>query len=368
MLSWSKEVISKPLLLNHDRRLRKDAIDLFRLVQAFMGDRVIKGREANSVALEIVTKCWDPANGLTLRDELYIQLCKQTTSNKHTVSCELGWLLMFISLNFFPPSKKFHSYLQGYMSRNTGSSQPGQVGVYAESALKQLERVFHTGAKRGSNQPTIEEVDYARQCIIQPPVFGSSLELVMESQQEKHPNLTIPYVLHVLTTAILENRGAQTEGIFRVPGDIDAVNSLKLCLNQGQQLPPFNDPHVPGSALKLWFRELPTPIIDAEFYESCIGAFDNPPNAIACVQQLPELNRNILMFICNFLQVIGRPENQKITKMTLDNLAMVFAPNFLRSSSDDPMVIFNNTRKEMAFVRLLLMYWDTSPALSFVKS
>ena len=152
--------------------------------------------------------------------------------------------------------------------------------------MKKLEKVHVAGAKRGSQQPTLEEVDHARQSIIRPPVFGSSLEEVMEEQRERNPGLQIPGVLKVLTRAILDMGGQATEGIFRVPGDIDAVNMLKLALNQNQRLPELTDPHVPGSALKLWFRELPEPVIPDEFYESCIGQFDNAAGAVAVVDYL----------------------------------------------------------------------------------
>ena len=195
------------------------------------------------------------------------------------------------------------SFPQGYITRNIGSGQPGNIGTFAESALKKLEKMHALGAKRGKNQPTIDEVDHARQSIIRPPMFGSSVDDVMEAQNEKTPGLQIPSVLKVLTQAIIGMNGPQTEGIFRVPGDIDAVNALKLALNQNHQLPEFTDPHVPGSALKLWFRELPDPIIPAEFYESCISQSDNAAAAVAVVEQLPPLNRNILLFIVNFLQV-----------------------------------------------------------------
>jgi hypothetical protein len=46
--------------------------------------------------------------------------------------------------------------------------------------------------------------------------------------------------------------------------------------------------------------------------------------------------------------------------MTPDNLAMVWAPNYLRCPSNDPMVIFNNTKKEMCFVRQLVLHLDTA--------
>lgn len=43
-----------------------------------------------------------------------------------------------------------------------------------------------------------------------------------------------------------------------------------------------------------------------------------------------------------------------MTKMDASNLSMVFAPNFLKCPSTDPVVIMENTRKEMAFVKTLI--------------
>lgn len=59
-------------------------------------------------------------------------------------------------------------------------------------------------------------------------------------------------------------------------------------------------------------------------------------------------------------QVFVQPANVAITKMDVSNLAMVMAPNCLRCQSDDPRVIFENTRKEMSFLRVLIQHLDTS--------
>jgi len=61
-------------------------------------------------------------------------------------------------------------------------------------------------------------------------------------------------------------------------------------------------------------------------------------------------------------QIFITPENIESTKMGVENIAMVWAPNFLRCPSDDHALIFQNTRKEMAFLRLLLKYLDTGEA------
>ena len=60
------------------------------------------------------------------------------------------------------------------------------------------------------------------------------------------------------------------------------------------------------------------------------------------------------------LQVFAAEENAAITKMDVNNLAMVMAPNCLRCESEDPRIIFENTRKEMAFIRTLIQSLDTS--------
>lgn len=60
------------------------------------------------------------------------------------------------------------------------------------------------------------------------------------------------------------------------------------------------------------------------------------------------------------IQVFAQPANVAITKMDVSNLAMVMAPNCLRCLSDDPRIIFENTRKEMSFIRVLIQHLDTS--------
>lgn len=52
---------------------------------------------------------------------------------------------------------------------------------------------------------------------------------------------------------------------FRVPGDIDEVNSQKVKLDRWEVPTSITDPHVPASLLKLWFRELHEPLIPEQY-------------------------------------------------------------------------------------------------------
>ncbi|XP_077022580.1 rho GTPase-activating protein 39 isoform X2 [Tamandua tetradactyla] len=390
MLAWSSESIKKPMIMTSDRHVKKEACELFKLIQMYMGDRRARADQLH-VALEVATKGWSVQG---LRDELYIQLCRQTTENFRLESLARGWELMAICLAFFPPTPKFHSYLEGYIYRHMDPvndtkvtqhikellernakkksklrkkpkpyvEEPDGVAIstYAKYCYHKLQRAALTGAKKGLRKPTVEEIRHARSAVFSPSMFGSALQEVMSAQKERYPDRQLPWVQTRLSEEVLALNGDQTEGIFRVPGDIDEVNALKLQVDQWKVPTGLEDPHVPASLLKLWYRELEEPLIPPEFYERCIAHYESPEAAVAVVHALPRINRMVLCYLIRFLQVFAQPANVAVTKMDISNLAMVMAPNCLRCQSDDPRVIFENTRKEMSFLRVLIQHLDTS--------
>nr|XP_023655868.1 rho GTPase-activating protein 39 [Paramormyrops kingsleyae] len=391
MLAWSSEPIKKPMIVTSDRTVKKEAVEIFKLIQMYMGDRRTK-LEPLSVALEIVVRGWSCQG---LRDELYIQLCRQTTENFRYDSLERGWELMAICLAFFPPTPKFHSYLEGYIYRHmdplndtkvmqhisqllvawdqrrhrlrrkgkcTGEPAEGvAISSYAKYCHRKLQKAALTGAKKGLQKPSLEEIAHACTAIFSPSMFGSTLEEVMALQRDLYPDRQLPWVQTRLSEEVLGLNGDQTEGIFRVPGDIDEVNALKLQVDQWKVPTGLEDPHIPASLLKLWYRELEEPLIPHEFYEDCVSNYDSPEAAPHVTHVSLSLCLSFpLSPICTCFQVFAQPANVAITKMDINNLAMVMAPNCLRCQSDDPRIIFENTRKEMSFIRVLIQRLDTS--------
>ncbi|XP_074119720.1 rho GTPase-activating protein 39 isoform X2 [Sminthopsis crassicaudata] len=359
MLAWSSESIKKPMIMTSDRNVKKEACEIFKLIQMYMGDRRAKGDQL-SVALEVATKGWSMQG---LRDELYIQLCRQTTENFRYESLARGWELMAICLAFFPPTPKFHSYLEGYIYRHmdpVNDTKGVAISTYAKYCYNKLQKAALTGAKKGLKKPNMEEIRHAKNAVFSPSMFGSALQDILAMQKERYPDRQLPWVQTRLSEEVLALNGDQTEGIFRVPGDIDEVNALKLQVDQWKIPTGLEDPHVPASLLKLWYRELEEPLIPHEFYEQCITHYENPEAAIAVVHSLPRINRMVLCYLIRFLQVFVQPANVAVTKMDVSNLAMVMAPNCLRCQSDDPRIIFENTRKEMSFLRVLIQHLDTS--------
>lgn len=80
----------------------------------------------------------------------------------------------------------------------------------------------------------------------------------MASQRQSQPQFRLPRIVPFLAEAILKLNGCQTEGIFRVPGDADAITELKLRLEKGvYDLEGVRDASTPASLLKFWYDFFP---------------------------------------------------------------------------------------------------------------
>ncbi|XP_045493399.1 rho GTPase-activating protein 39 isoform X2 [Colias croceus] len=372
MLSWTSSSINAPMVgAAWDKGHKKAATDLFRLVQIYMGDRKARpGMTLNSVAQDILHATFTNEK---LRDELYVQLCRQTTENPLRDSLLRGWELLAVCLAFVPPSPAFQPALTNYVNRHRDPAfadcfpEVGkwpihvQVSHYASVACKRLERIGF-GGKRQPRKPTTEDIDQARIQIFRQSMFGNTLAEVMMLQKERFPNRQLPWVQVALSQQVLALNGRETEGIFRVSADVDEVNALKAKIDNWE-LPDasmLTDAHAPASLLKLWYRELYEPLIPDALYGACVAAGCDFAACTRALQRLPALNRLVLTYLISFLQQFTAPEVVSQTKMDSANLAMVFAPNCLRCTSTDPRVILENARKEMTFMKTLITNLDTS--------
>ena len=115
LLSWSTRGLSRPLLAS-SKPVARQALEMFRLVQMYMDDRKMRpGAIPNLLLVDIITTAH--AKPL-LRDELFVQLCRQTTENPNKESLLKGWELLTIALAFIPPSPEFQPALLGYLNRH----------------------------------------------------------------------------------------------------------------------------------------------------------------------------------------------------------------------------------------------------------
>ncbi|RIA84346.1 hypothetical protein C1645_808810 [Glomus cerebriforme] len=352
MLLFQKDSINQPLMVLNTN-IQKDAIRCFKVVQRIMGDRS-KGRYGPTNVLEDTQ--WLLDRGILhgeLRDEIYVQICKQLNENPNGDSIRKGWELLSVITVTFPPSKNFEAYLMQFTVDHFSHAE-NQIDILSKHVHNRLLKICKRGPR--GKVLTLAEIERAKEAPFNPSVFGETLEFIMKLQEKSFPQLKVPRILPFLANAILELNGQSSEGIFRVPGDADYVTELKLRLEKNRyDMSGITDPNVPSSLLKLWLRELSDPLIPNKFYDKCVRFSEDNKVAIDIIKELPLINQRVVVYTIDFLQKFADPQVSKLTKMNIHNLAMVFAPNFLRCPSDNLALIFENTKYEQAFLRTLLL-------------
>ncbi|TRY97381.1 hypothetical protein DNTS_032898 [Danionella cerebrum] len=145
--------------------------------------------------------------------------------------------------------------------------------------------------------------------LIKDQVFGCALELLCEREKS-----SVPQFVRRCTEAV-ERRGLESDGIYRVSGNLAVVQKLRFAVNHEHldlDAPQWEDIHVISGALKLFFRELPNPLIPFNMYHSVIRSVqlcdhqERLERLKLLVSSLPACNRDTLR---HMIQHLRRPEN-----------------------------------------------------------
>jgi len=159
-------------------------------------------------------------------------------------------------------------------------------------------------------------------------VFGVPLVKLLEREKSTDG---IPFVVKT-TIAFLKLR-KQTEGLFRISGGSVEVSKLKEMFNKIEEnpTPPSltgYSPHSIAAILKMFFRELPEPLLTYDGYKPFVSMSVTDVSTVkAFVKHIPKPNQVLMKYLASFLCSIASYES--VNKMTLSNLATVFGPNLL---------------------------------------
>lgn len=223
---------------------------------------------------------------------------------------------------------------------------PDNVSKFGKQILSIAEKIMNEGVKDKKKKPSPAKASPVKKAKFK--VFEQSLDDIMRSERLTEPDATIPQIVTVLIEAIKKLGGYSTEGIFRVSVKMDELERMKNKIDQGHYDIDFLTPYHPAALLKLWLRELTSPLIPTGLYQEALDAAEDIEATKALLSKLPEVNRAVTTVVATFLQDLGSPQNMESTKMGFSNLALVFAPGFL--CSEDPTARLFNSERERMFV------------------
>ncbi|XP_069992697.1 rho GTPase-activating protein 21 isoform X12 [Penaeus vannamei] len=191
---------------------------------------------------------------------------------------------------------------------------------------------------------------------------GATIGVCLEDCPQSEENEFVP-LLVALCVSVVETRGLQTQGIYRIPGNKAAVTHLTEMINKGPKAIDYSDPrwsdvNVISSMLKQFFQKLPDPLFTCDLYPLFIEAskIEDPNQRLMelrrLVQELPDHHYETLRFLMLHLSHIV--SNSESNKMDVRNLAIVFGPTLVRSGDDNMITMVTDMSHQCKIVETLI--------------
>uniref|UniRef100_A0A672SNT8 Rho GTPase-activating protein 32 n=1 Tax=Sinocyclocheilus grahami TaxID=75366 RepID=A0A672SNT8_SINGR len=270
------------------------------------------------------------------------------------------------SWSLFPP------YLEMESVKQDSAWAPDPLNPYRLSSVSKKHGKLITFLRTFmKSRPTKQKLK--QRGILRERVFGCDLgEHLLNSGHD------VPQVLKSCTEFI-EKHGV-VDGMYRLSGIASNIQKLRHEFDS-EQIPDLTkdvyiqDIHCVGSLCKLYFRELPNPLLTYQLYEKfseAVSAATDEERLIKIhdvIQQLPPPHYRTLEFLMRHLSHLAT--FSYVTNMHTKNLAIVWAPNLLRSKQIESACFsgtaaFMEVRIQSVVVEFILNHVDVlfSPKLS----
>uniref|UniRef100_A0A8C3JMB2 Rho GTPase activating protein 27 n=2 Tax=Charadriiformes TaxID=8906 RepID=A0A8C3JMB2_9CHAR len=172
---------------------------------------------------------------------------------------------------------------------------------------------------------------------IKDQIFGCSLQALCERERGTVPR----FVLQCIQT--VERRGLDIDGLYRVSGNLATIQKLRYKVEHDEHLDlddgRWEDIHVVTGALKLFFRELPEPLVPFGHFDKFIAAIkmQDPTRRGRCVRDLvfslPPAHHDTMKVLFRHLSRVI--EYKEENRMSVQSIAIVFGPTLLRPASEE---------------------------------
>lgn len=215
---------------------------------------------------------------------------------------------------------------------------------------KQLKK-FNQGANSPSSPTAVE---------------GSTFGIPIQDCIFSNNNTYLPKFIEVCTD-IIDAKGLQTIGIYRVPGNNASITALSDEINRNFIDVPLEDPrwkdlHVVSSLLKAYLRKMPDSLVTSALYPHFIKAdkIKDPKVRLEelrkLVRNLPKHNYHTLRHVIRHLKRVS--DNSQVNKMEAKNLAIVFGPTIVRPEDETMESMVTNMNSQCQIVESLITNAD----------
>uniref|UniRef100_A0A670Y9M9 Chimaerin n=1 Tax=Pseudonaja textilis TaxID=8673 RepID=A0A670Y9M9_PSETE len=178
----------------------------------------------------------------------------------------------------------------------------------------------------------------------------------------KAHNAQRPMVVDICIREI-ESRGLKSEGIYRVSGFTEHIEDVKMAFDRDGDKADvsaniYPDINIIAGALKLYFRDLPIPVITYDTYSKFIEAakISNADERLESIHEvlmlLPAAHFETLRYLMIHLKKITM--NEKENFMNAENLGIVFGPTLMRPPEDSTLATLNDMRYQKLIVQILI--------------
>ncbi|XP_040208865.1 beta-chimaerin [Rana temporaria] len=165
----------------------------------------------------------------------------------------------------------------------------------------------------------------------------------------------------------IEQRGLKSEGLYRVSGFTEHIEDVKMSFDRDGDKADISvtthpDINIIAGALKLYFRDLPIPVITYDSYSKFIEAakISNPDERLEAVHELlmllPPAHYETLRYLMIHLKKVT--QNEKDNLMGAENLGIVFGPTLMRPPEENALTSLNDMRHQKQIVQILIQNED----------
>nr|XP_061802327.1 N-chimaerin isoform X2 [Nerophis lumbriciformis] len=192
-------------------------------------------------------------------------------------------------------------------------------------------------------------------------VYSCDLTTLVKAHNTKRPMVVDMCIQEI------EARGLQSEGLYRISGFSELVEDVKLAFDRDGERADisssvYEDINIITGALKLYFRELPIPLITYDAYPRFIesakisDAEKRLESLHDALKLLPPAHCESLRYLMAHLKRVTQCEKENL--MSSENLGIVFGPTLMRSPDLDAMTALNDIRYQRLVVETLITNED----------